>query len=193
MLIHMYKYYLVSLLFFGLIITMVVYAQEPELVPGKWEFILNNAMSQDLEKIADLIEQERAEQDSIILEDEYSGNDHLANHTRSLLDTLEEAQKPHYWHISKEQAKQGVIAIFGEPDAITQESDLSDTACVHSIEWKNQYEGIVSADCEDGAVIQGIVKVPDSKQIQYEATVTPTDGKPYPVGWNAKWISNAEK
>lgn len=185
----MYKHFSTSLLFISLLFVPALHADGPELVPGKWEFILNDAMSLDLDKLADLLEQERATQDDEFLDDEYSGGGRSAVHTKSLLDKLKEAQEPHFWFISEEKAKQGVIAIFAESDAITQESTLNEAACVHSIEWKNQYEGIVSAQCADDSVIEGIVKVTDNKQIQYEATVIPADAEPYPVGWNAKWIS----
>ncbi len=189
----MYKQLTTCLILLCLLFVTAIHAEDPELMPGKWEFVLNDAMSKDLEKIADMIEEERAIRDSEILEDEYSGNDHLAEHTQNLLDTLTDAQKPQDWYISEEKAKQGVIAIFGESDSITKEPNLDDTACVHSIEWKNQYEGLVSAECADGSVIEGIVKVPDNKQIQYEATVTPAGDEPYPIGWNAKWIDSTQE
>jgi len=92
--------------------------------------------------------------------------------------------------ISEEQAERGVISIFEQSDEITRNSGITNAGCTHEIEWLEKRIGTVSGKCEDGSIIKGEVSVTSDIEIHYKGTVTPANDNPYPVGWDAKWITS---
>ena len=103
---------------------------------------------------------------------------------------IEKAKQQRSITLSVEQAERGVISFFELADQAIQSSGDNAGSCVYEIEWLEKTIGAVSGKCEDGSIIKGEVSVPNDLNAHYKGTITPKDGNPYPIGWDAKWIGS---
>lgn len=103
---------------------------------------------------------------------------------------LNKARQPRLLSLSVEQSEHGVISIFELSDQAIKSTDSKSGSCTYQIEWLEKIIGTVSGTCEDGSIIKGEVSVPNDLEAHYKATITPVDGRPYPVGWDAKWVGS---
>ena len=109
---------------------------------------------------------------------------------QNMMKSIEEIKKPRSYILSEAQAERGVISIFEQSDKINRDSGITNAGCTHEIEWLEKRIGAVSGKCEDGSIIKGEVSVTSDIELHYKGTVTPANDNPYPVGWDAKWITS---
>jgi len=153
-------------------------AQGPVIKDGEWEAVLSEEMTAAFDEQVKMLDAMAKSDPSMLKMKE------------QIIKTFAEAKKPKTHYLSEEQAERGVISIFEEADKATQNSGIEGAACKHEIEWLEKTIGSVSGKCEDGSIIKGEVSVPNDLEIHYKATVAPVDEKPYPVGWDAKWLNS---
>lgn len=150
-------------------------AQGPVIKDGEWEAVFSAEMNATLDEQVKMLDaMAKTEPSMQVIKDK-------------VLAALKKAKKPRTIRLSEEQAERGVISIFEQSDNATKKKGV---ACKHEIEWLEKHIGQVSGTCEDGSIIKGEVSIPSDLEIHYKATVTPVDGSPYPVGWDAKWLNS---
>jgi hypothetical protein len=179
----MYKLnFLAILLFISLIfMNSSLHAQGPVIKDGKWEAVFSDEMNTALDEQIKMLDALAKTEPSI------------QRLKENMMKSLEEARKPRSYNISEEEAERGVISIFEQSDKITRNSGITNAGCTHEIDWLEKRIGTVSGKCEDGSIIKGEVSVPSDIEIHYKGTVTPANDNPYPVGWDAKWITSYKK
>jgi len=156
----------------------IALAQGPVIKDGKWEAVFSDEMNSALDEQISMLDALAKTEPSIQALKE------------NMMKSLEEARKPRTYTISEDQAERGVISIFKQSDEITRNSGITNAGCTHEIEWLEKRIGTVSGKCEDGSIIKGEVSVTSDIEIHYKGTVTPANDNPYPVGWDAKWITS---
>ena len=163
---------------FFIFLSFTVQAQGPVIKDGQWEAVFSDEMNAALDEQINMLDALAKTEPSIQALKE------------NMMKSLEVARKPRSYFISEEQAERGVISIFEQSDEITRNSGITNAGCTHEIEWLEKRIGSVSGKCEDGSIIKGEVSVTSDIELHYKGTVTPANDDPYPVGWDAKWITS---
>lgn len=167
-----------SLIVCVLVSPSILFSQGAIIKDGNWELTLNKEMNNVLSEQLTMLKTIAMTEPSVY---------ELAKEMEML---FEGVRQPRSITLSVEQAERGVISIFEMSDHAINSSNQINGGCTYKIEWLEKIIGTVSGKCKDGSIIKGEVSVPNDLNAQYKGTITPVDGSPYPIGWDAKWLGS---